>query len=88
MTEKNSPTLLERLDGISILALVVASLLLGLAPFQPEPHLWQKLKMLATGELTRPMDIFDLLMHGTPVALLILRLARMGMTKVSSRTEL
>ena len=88
MTEKKSPTLLERLDGISISALVVASLLLGLAPFQPEPHLWQKLKMLATGELTRPMDIFDLLMHGTPVALLILRLARMGMTKVSSRTEL
>jgi len=88
MTEKKSPTLLQRLDGISISALVVASLLLGLAPFQPEPHLWQKLKMLAAGELARPMDIFDLLMHGTPVALLILRLARMGMTKVSSRTEL
>ena len=88
MTEKKSPTLLQRLDGISISALVVASLLLGLAPFQPEPHLWEKLKMLAAGELARPMDIFDLLMHGTPVALLILRLARMGMTKVSSRTEL
>jgi len=88
MTEKKSPTLLQRLDGISISALVVASLLLGLAPFQPEPHLWEKLKMLAVGELARPMDIFDLLMHGTPVALLILRLARMGMTKVSGRTEL
>jgi len=79
MTEKKSPTMLQRLDGISISALVIASLLLGLAPFQPEPHLWQKLKMLAAGELARPMDIFDLLMHGTPVALLILRLARARM---------
>jgi len=87
MTEKKSPTLLERLDGIPISALVVASLLLGLAPFQPEPHLWQKLKMLAAGELARPMDIFDLLMHGTPVALLILRLVRLGMTKASSHAE-
>ena len=84
MTENKHPTLLERLDGISISALVVASLLLGLAPFQPEPHLWQKLKMLAAGELVRPIDIFDLLMHGTPVALLILRLARIGMTNVRS----
>ncbi len=79
MTEKKYPTLLERLDDISILALVVATLLLGLAPFQPEPHLWQKLKMLAAGELARPIDIFDLLMHGTPVLLLLIRLARLGL---------
>jgi len=50
---------------------ILAALLLGLAPFVPEPHLWEKLKMLAAGELTRPIDIFDLLMHGAPVALLI-----------------
>lgn len=87
MTEKKSPTLLERLDGISISALVVASLLLGLAPFQPEPHLWEKLKMLAAGELARPMDIFDLLMHGTPVALLILRLVRARMANAKLWSE-
>lgn len=50
---------------------VFAALLLGLAPFVPEPHLWEKLKMLAAGELVRPIDIFDLLLHGAPVALLI-----------------
>lgn len=49
---------------------VLAALLLGLAPFVPEPHLWEKLKMLAAGELARPIDIFDLLLHGAPVALL------------------
>ncbi len=87
MTEKKHPTLLERLDGISISALVVASLLLGLAPFVPEPHLWQKLKMLAAGELVRPIDIFDLLMHGTPVALLIIRLVRMWLPGVRENAE-
>ncbi len=65
------------LDEIPVSALVLASLLLGLAPFFPEPHLWEKLKMLAAGTLTRPIDIFDLLMHATPIVLLIIRLARM-----------
>jgi hypothetical protein len=87
MTEKKYPTLLQRLDGISISALVVASLLLGLAPFQPEPHLWQKLKMLAAGELARPIDIFDLLMHGTPVALLLIRLVRMASAQAGGESR-
>jgi hypothetical protein len=56
--------------------LLLAALLLGLAPFVPEPHLWQKLKMLADGTLTKPIDIFDLLLHGTPVVLLVIRLIR------------
>jgi hypothetical protein len=44
----------------------IACATLGLAPFVPEPHVWEKLKMLATGTLTRPIDIFDLVMHGAP----------------------
>ena len=54
--------------------LIVACLTLGLAPFMPEPHLWEKLKMLTTGELAKPVDIFDLLLHGTPWILLIIKL--------------
>ena len=38
--------------------LIVACLTLGLAPFMPEPHLWEKLKMLTSGELAKPVDIF------------------------------
>ncbi len=87
MTDNKSPTLLERLDGIPVPALVFASLLLGLAPFQPEPHVWQKLKMLAGGELSRPMDIFDLLMHGTPILLLIIRMVRMGLSGGREQSE-
>jgi hypothetical protein len=54
--------------------LIVFCLTLGLAPFAPEPHLWEKLKMLAAGELVKPIDIFDLLLHGTPWILLMVKL--------------
>ena len=56
------------LDSIPLYILVLAALTLGLAPFFPEPHLWEKLKMLAAGNLIRPIDILDLLMHGPPRA--------------------
>ena len=69
------------LDKIPLSTLVVISLLLGLAPFVPEPHVWEKLKMLADGTLSKPIDIFDLLMHGTPWVLLILKLLRTASVK-------
>jgi hypothetical protein len=47
----------------------------------PEPHLWQKLKMLFVGELARPIDIFDLVWHAAPVALLGLKLVRLRRLK-------
>ena len=64
------------LDRTPLPLLVLATLLLGLAPFQPEPHLWEKLKMLAAGELVRPIDVFDLILHATPAVLLIIKLFR------------
>ena len=59
---------------IPLSILIVLCLTLGLAPFVPEPHVWEKLKMLASGELTDLVDIFDLLLHGTPWLLLIIKL--------------
>jgi hypothetical protein len=67
------------LDKIPLAVLVIAALTLGLAPFVPEPHLWEKLKMLAAGTLTRPLDVFDLLWHAAPWLLLAAKLARMAM---------
>ena len=64
------------LDRQSLLLFVLLALTLGLAPFAPEPHLWQKLKMLAAGTLSKPIDIFDLVLHATPWALLLLKLYR------------
>lgn len=66
------------LDRIPLALLIAAAVLLGLAPFTPEPHLVEKLRMLADGTLTRPIDVFDLLWHAAPLVLLGLRLARIA----------
>ena len=62
---------------VGLFALV--ALTLGLAPFFPEPHIWQKLNMLISGELVLPLDIFDLFLHGAPWLLLFIKLARVAM---------
>ena len=67
--------MLAWIRSLPISILVVLCLTLGLAPFVPEPHIWEKLKMLAAGELSRPVDVFDLLMHAAPFALLAVRLS-------------
>jgi len=62
------------LDRIPYLYIVPMAIILVLAPFSPEPHLWEKLKMLFNGTLVRPVDIFDLFLHGTPLVILLLKL--------------
>lgn len=62
------------LNKIPFSLLIVLCLTLGLAPFTPEPHIWEKLKMLVAGDLVKAIDIFDLIMHGTPWVLLIAKL--------------
>ncbi len=71
-------TVLNLLDQIPLSILIIASLTLGLAPFFPEPHITEKIRMLLAGNLTRPMDIFDFLMHGLPFILLAAKLARLA----------
>jgi len=66
--------MLRFLQRIPYPPLVIAALLLGLAPFVPEPHLVEKLRLLLHGRLQRPLDVFDLLLHGTPPALLLIKL--------------
>ncbi len=69
------------LDHIPLSVAVLAALTLGLAPFSPEPHLVEKLRMLAQGSLTRPIDIFDLVLHATPWLVLLAKLARMALVR-------
>ena len=64
------------IDRQPLILFVIASLTLGLAPFVPEPHVLEKLRMLGAGELSRPIDIFDLVMHGAPWVLLLMKLYR------------
>jgi len=65
------------LDRFPLSLFVLFALTLGLAPFLPEPHLWEKLRMLSSGTLSRPIDVFDLAWHALPWLLLVLKLLRM-----------
>ena len=64
------------LDKIPFSLLVILSLTLGIAPFTPVPHLIEKIVMLVSGNLNKPIDIFDLIMHASPIALLVMKMGR------------
>lgn len=64
------------LDSFPWWAAILLALTLGLAPFTPEPHIVDKLRMLSQGMLKRPLDIFDLLFHATPFLIIAAKLVR------------
>ena len=53
--------------------IIILCLTLGLAPFFP-PHIYEKLTMLFSGTLKRPIDWFDLFFHGIPWTILIVKI--------------
>jgi len=64
------------IDKIPYSILIVAAVLMILAPFKPMPHVLEKLIMLKNGTLTRPIDIFDLFYHLVPTIILALKIFR------------
>jgi len=70
---------MENLLNYRLLILLV--LLLGFAPFFPQPHIVEKLRMLLAGTLKKPLDIFDLSWHAWPFLLLAYRIVRDLRTK-------
>ena len=73
--------MLSWVDKLPVKPLLVVAVFFALAPFKPEPHLFEKLRMLSEGVLTRPIDIFDLFMHSFPLVLLAIRLIRIQIYK-------
>ena len=53
--------------------LIPLTVFMLLAPFKPIPHVYEKLIMLKEGTLSRPVDIFDLFYHLTPLVILIIK---------------
>lgn len=53
--------------------LIVITIMMLLAPMAAMPHVVEKILMLINGTLTKPIDIFDLLLHLFPLILLILK---------------
>lgn len=64
---------LSFLDKIPYSSLIIGAVLMGLTPFVPMPHSIEKILMFAKGELTKPIDIFDLLFHLSPVLIIGLK---------------
>ena len=64
------------LDRIPWIWLTLIAAWLAVAPIFPEPHLIEKLRMLAQGHLTKAIDIFDLLFHAVPLLLLLAKAVR------------
>ena len=73
--------MLKWIDKLPLVPLIGVAILLAVLPLHSTPHLFEKLGMLAQGSLVKPIDIFDLFMHGTPTALLIIRVSRMVLKK-------
>lgn len=73
---------MKLLDQIPLAVLIAATVFMLGAPFVPEPHLVEKLRMLGEGRLTRPLDIFDVLWHLAPALLLGLKWGRGKQEKV------
>jgi len=68
--------MLRWLDAIPYGILIVFAILMLLLPFRPMPHALEKLIMLKNGQLSKPIDIFDLFYHLIPTILLIIKLIR------------
>ena len=52
---------------------IILCVTLGLAPFSP-PHIVEKISMLINVNLIKPIDWFDLFLHGFPWILLFLKI--------------
>ena len=73
--------ILKAIYRIPLLPLAFAAVFMALAPFSPEPHLLEKTRMLIHGELTRPIDIFDMVWHSFLLILLAIRLTGLKSTE-------
>lgn len=67
----------ESLANLPWPTVVLACLTLGLAPFAP-PHIVEKLGLLFSGKLVKPIDWFDLFFHGAPWGVALAKAAVMA----------
>ncbi len=74
---------MQFIDRVPFSLLIVLTLFMLAAPFAPEPHLVEKMRMLVEGRLTRALDIFDVFWHLLPAMLLILKVVRRQSKKSS-----
>lgn len=64
------------LDKLPYSILIFATVFMLVTPISPMPHVVEKILMLKNWTLHKPLDIFDLFFHLTPLILLIIKTVR------------
>lgn len=64
------------LDSLPWSLLIIAAVVFLLLPVYPQPHVVEKIRMLADGSLSRPLDVFDMFYHCLPLMLILIKLMR------------
>ncbi len=64
------------LDKIPYPIIIAIAIFMSLAPLTGEPHLIEKWRMLAAFTLTKPIDIFDIIIHTAPIVIVLLKIVR------------
>ena len=64
------------IDDIPYPIIIIIAVFLAIAPMNGEPHLVEKLKMLSAFTLTKPIDMFDLVLHSAPIIILTIKVIR------------
>ena len=75
--------MLNALDRLPWIWVLPVAAWLAVAPITPEPHLVEKLRLLAQGALVRPIDVFGLALPSVPPCLVALH-TRTGTTVISA----
>ena len=63
------------IDNFSFPTLIFMATILAIVPYpmQEIPHSLEKIQMLFAGQLTKPLDIFDLIMHTGLIFVLLIK---------------
>lgn len=69
--------MLKWIEQTPWLLFAIAAIAFAIVPIG-QPHFVEKWRMLFSGTLRRPLDWFDLVMHTTPLALFLVKLAVMA----------
>jgi hypothetical protein len=65
--------MLKFLNKLSYSTLILAAVFMLLTPISPMPHVVEKMIMIKNMTLYKPLDIFDLFFHLSPLILLIIK---------------
>ncbi|MBF0266154.1 MAG: hypothetical protein HQL46_12890 [Gammaproteobacteria bacterium] len=73
------------IDRLSWPMIIIMGGFLAIAPYPgaPMPHSIEKIQMLFDGSLSKPIDIFDLIMHTAPIILGSIKAYRQFILKIT-----